>query len=87
MFETGWQPCKEFNPQEGLYGMNTHQCMQPDCDKTVSFCLSCNTDHHEDGYEACTCECHKSLRKQGDPHGLKREGGANPHRHDTGNEE
>lgn len=52
---TGKQPCDNFRPQlEGNeYGTwdNLHQC--PRCGKTRSFCLSCNRDHHEDGWQDC----------------------------------
>lgn len=56
-FTKGKQPCKTYLPhQDGNeYGTwnNVHECYRR-CGKTVSFCLSCNRDHHEDGYETCT---------------------------------
>jgi hypothetical protein len=65
-FTIGHQPCNDFKPDRdgNEYGSweNLHSCMQPKCEKTVSFCMNCLKDHHEDGYEACTCECHAYLR-------------------------
>ena len=54
-FRAGKQPCNEYNPQlesneHGIWD-NQHQCYK--CGGVVSFCLNCNRDHHENGYESC----------------------------------
>jgi len=63
-FKSGQQPCQNFRPQIECNGyaewVNVHECFcgykagHP-CKKTVSFCLNCCKDHHEDGYENCQC--------------------------------
>lgn len=54
-FETGKQPCNNFNPQieANTYAQweNEHQCYK--CGGIVSYCLNCYRDHHENGYETC----------------------------------
>jgi len=66
-FTIGHQPCDKFIPAKdgNEYGMwdDLHACMQKECGKTVSYCLNCHKDHHEDGYEACTYKCHAYLRE------------------------
>lgn len=64
IFDIGQQPCQKFTPQmvhigDGLH-VNIHECfcgysVGKRCEKTVSFCLNCCRDHHEDGYENCQC--------------------------------
>lgn len=59
-FTKGQQPCQDFKGKEGYYGIAVHECycgldVGKNCTKTVSFCLNCSTDHHEDGYESCIC--------------------------------
>ena len=55
-FTAGQQPCQDYNPKPDGNGYGTwaneHSCIY--CDSTVSFCLSCHSDHHADGYESCT---------------------------------
>ncbi len=59
-YEVGQQPCKNFKQKmTGEFG-NVHECycghsIGNGCDKTVSFCENCFTDHHEGGYETCSC--------------------------------
>lgn len=58
MFEVGKQPCQNFKEQETYYGLQTHDCYgstppNDPCKLSVSFCLNCHTDHHENGYETC----------------------------------
>lgn len=52
---TGSQPCNKFKPhQEGnefAVWDNLHEC--PRCGKTRSFCVNCNQDHHEGGWDDC----------------------------------
>lgn len=54
-FEKGKQPCSNFSPQleenEHAVWPNEHQCYK--CGGTVSFCINCSKDHHENGYETC----------------------------------
>lgn len=61
-FTVGKQPCQNFKAQrdDNGYGPwdNRHECFAPFngnplCSKLVSFCESCSSDHHEDGYENC----------------------------------
>ena len=53
-FKIGRQPCDNFNPQDGSYPgiINEHSCYKCGI-LTVSFCLSCNRDHHYRGYDLC----------------------------------
>ncbi len=57
MFEEGKQPCDNYNPSMDGNGYgkweNVHQCIYCGEDVTVSFCLTCNKDHHQNGYETC----------------------------------
>lgn len=54
-FKIGNQPCTKFEAQKDYYydsvGSNRHQCYK--CAGVVSFCINCNKDHHENGYESC----------------------------------
>lgn len=69
LFQKGWQPCDNYKPAKdgNEYGSwdDIHECYQKGCNLTVSFCLTCNKDHHAGGYETCTCECHEYLRVKG----------------------
>jgi len=61
MFNTGRQPCKNFSPENEsrlergylTIWQNLQQCVYCDNENTVSYCLNCNKDHHEKGYENC----------------------------------
>lgn len=54
-FEKGHQPCQNFIAQREANAHaewnNEHQCYK--CGGLVSFCESCYTDHHYNGYETC----------------------------------
>lgn len=56
-FTIGRQPCQDYVPKLDGNGYaewdNVHQCIYCGDDTTVSFCLTCCRDHHENGYETC----------------------------------
>jgi len=67
-FSKGWQPCKDFKGrmEANAHAVweNRHECFGKDrngkyCDKLVSYCENCSTDHHENGYETCASRCKK----------------------------
>lgn len=49
------QPCNNFKPASNDEGYETtkypHQC--PICKGWRGFCLNCNKDHHENGWDSC----------------------------------
>jgi len=52
IYKKGKQPCEKFTPEVDSMGrINQHVCIR--CDKTVSFCVKCSNDHHEQGYNTC----------------------------------
>jgi len=62
--EVGVQPCDNFKPEMTGEHEDAHQC--PECLGVRKFCLNCHSDHHENGWESCTCDCEicKEARKQ-----------------------
>jgi hypothetical protein len=58
-FTIGKQPCANFNPKRDGNAHaewdNVHQCTFCGGDVTVSFCLTCYRDHHENGWQTCKC--------------------------------
>jgi hypothetical protein len=57
-YTVGEQPCQDFKPQQdgNMYATwdNVHECYRcKSATASVSFCLTCNRDHHSNGYETC----------------------------------
>lgn len=66
-YESGRQPCAAFKAQveANAYAAwgNVHECFGPydaagkvpgrSCSGTVSFCASCHSDHHSNGWQTC----------------------------------
>jgi hypothetical protein len=64
-YETGSQPCQNLVRGEGSYPgvLNVHQC--PKCWGNRTWCTSCYTDHHDNGWETCkpnAYECAEELQ-------------------------
>ena len=64
-FQSGQQPCQDYRGKMSGNGyaewVNVHKCFCGHskglyCPLLVSFCENCNSDHHEDGYQACVCQ-------------------------------
>ena len=60
-YTEGKQPCTDYSPTLDHCRPNVHECPGPhvdgkslrQCRGLVSFCESCNHDHHEGGWENC----------------------------------
>jgi hypothetical protein len=61
-FIGGQQPCRHWtaNVYEPYGHLRTHECFgpwdgrpRPACSASVTFCLNCHKDHHEDGWQTC----------------------------------
>ena len=55
-YQRGKQPCDKFTPNEHeeWFGTVRHGC--PTCSREGCrmFCVNCNRDHHENGWDTCT---------------------------------
>lgn len=49
--DTQCQPCGNFEPKTGFYGIEMHSC--PWCDSTRVPCTNCHHDHHRGGAQQC----------------------------------
>jgi hypothetical protein len=72
LYERGRQPCPEYQPRMEVnpYATwaNVHECFGPydgrprGCGGRVSFCETCHTDHHSDGWDTCGATFRGSFR-------------------------